>query len=204
MTGGVFARLLARIEAGTSGYLPQMGWIESRATRKARDAQGNAVPWFTYPAIEFLRQRVRPTWRVLEFGAGGGTSWWCAHAGQVTAVEHHAGWAKSVAAACRAEIIEASEASAQAYSTAASARGPFEVVVVDGLFRPECLALAPSLLAEGGVIVLDDAQREEYAAATQALVAQGFRYLPLHGPQPVSKHPGCTAFLYRDGNVLGL
>jgi hypothetical protein len=28
--------------------------------------------------------------------------------------------------------------------------------------------------------------------------------LELHGPQPVSKHPGCTSILYRDGNVLGL
>ncbi len=204
MSGGVFARLLARIEAGTSGYLPQVGWVESRASRQARDAQGRPVPWFTYPAIEFLRERVRPQWRVLEFGAGGGTSWWCAHAGEILAVEHHAGWARSVAAACRAEVITADEASADAYANAARGRGPFDVVVVDGLYRPQCLALAPSLATGEGVIVLDDAQRGEYAPTISALLAQGWRSLPMHGPQPVSKHPGCTLFLYRDGNVLGL
>jgi SAM-dependent methyltransferase len=200
----LFPRLLARIEAGTSGYLPQMGWIESRARRRAIDAAGQPIPWFTYPAVRLLEERVRAHWRVLEFGAGGGTLWWAGRVREIVAVEHHAQWAKQVASSCSARVLEVGDASAADYTAGVAPLAPFDVVVVDGLFRNECLALAPSLLAPGGVVVLDDAQRPEYAPGSQGLLAQGFRLLPLHGPQPVSKHPGCTSFFYRGDNALGL
>jgi hypothetical protein len=54
------------------------------------------------------------------------------------------------------------------------------------------------------VIVLDDAQREGYTPGIELLRTLGFRAIELHGPQPVSKHAGCTAILYRDDNVMGL
>ena len=201
---GPFARALARIEAGTSGYLAQMGWIDSRARRIAIDAAGEPIPWFTYPAVRLLQDRVGKDWRVLEFGSGGGTRWWARRVRAITAIEHHAGWAAEVAASCTARVLRAGEASAEEYTRPALATGPYEVVVVDGLFRNECLELACTLLTREGFIILDDAQRPEYAPGIAAVRAQGFRCLELHGPQPVSKHPGCTAFFYRDGNALGL
>jgi hypothetical protein len=199
-----FGRQLARIEAATSGYLVQMGWIETRAARTARDAAGNPIPWFTYPAIRFLQERARRDWRVLEFGAGIGTLWWSRHVGAVTAIEHDAAWAAQVSTQCDATLLRADGGDADAYVGAARGLGMFDLVIVDGLYRNECLAAAPALLSDRGAIVLDDAQREEYRPGVDALRALGFRVLELHGPQPVSKHPGCTAFLYRDGNALGL
>jgi predicted O-methyltransferase YrrM len=199
-----FRRLLARIEAATSGYLVQVGWIETRAQRVARDTAGRPTPWFTYPAIRFLDDRVEPAWRVLEFGAGMGTLWWSSRVREVVAVEHDAAWATQVSALCDASVLRADGGNADAYVQPALGSGPYDVVIVDGLHRNECLAAAADLVAATGVIVLDDAQREEYRPGIDALRARGFRMLELHGPQPVSKHPGCTAILYRDGNVLGL
>jgi precorrin-6B methylase 2 len=195
-------RLLARIEAATSGYLVQVGWIQTRASHVARDAAGRPTPWFTYPAIRLLGDRVHREWRVLEFGAGMGTLWWSDRVREVTAVEHDEAWATQVSAQCNARVLRVDGATAESYVRPARGTGPYDVVIVDGLHRNECLAAAPDLLTPAGVIVLDDAQREEYHTGIEALRTLGFRILELHGPQPVSKHPGCTAIAYRDDNVL--
>jgi predicted O-methyltransferase YrrM len=197
-------RWIARIEAGSSGYLDQVGWIRTRAERVARDVRGEAMPWFTYPALHLLAERVQPGWRVLEFGAGMGTLWWSRHVREVVAIEHDADWADQVARECDARLVRVPAVDAADYLRPTFGTGPYDVVIVDGIFRNECLAAAPDLLGNDGVIVLDDAQREEYRPAVDVLRGRGFKLLELHGPQPVSKHPGCTAFLYRDANVLDL
>lgn len=197
-------RCLARVEAATSGYLQQVGWMSTRAQGLAKDKDGNPIPWFTYPAIELLSGRARPDWRVLEFGAGMGTLWWSRKVGSVTAVEHSPEWARQVAAECDARILLTTEDSADAYMRPALGGAPYDVVIVDGIFRNECLNAAAGLIGPAGIIILDDAQRIEYAPGVARLMDQGYRMLPLHGPQPVSKHPGCTAIFYRDHNVLGL
>ena len=195
---------LARMEAGTSGYLEQVGWFRTRAERVARDASGSPIPWFTYPAIAFLDDRVSTDWRVLEFGAGMGTQWWCARAGAVTAVEHDPAWADEVARQCGARILRSGAAESREYVGPALDGTRYNIVVVDGIFRNECLNAAPDLLDTAGVIILDDAQREEYLEGKTALRNRGFRVVEFHGPQPVSKHAGCTAFYYREDNILGL
>lgn len=195
---------IARVEASKSGYLDQVGWIRTRAECIARDASGEPIPWFTYPALHFLRERVKSEWRILEFGAGMGTLWWSRQVREAVAIEHDVDWADRVADKCNARLIRVRAGSADDYLRPALGSGVYSVVIVDGIFRAECLAIAPSLLDNGGVIVLDDAQREEYRSAVEALCEQGFKLLQLHGPQPVSKHPGCTAIFYRDVNVLGL
>ena len=201
---GWMRRSIAHVEGGSSGYLGQVGWFRSRAERIAIDSFGNPMPWFTYPAARFLSDRVRPELRILEFGAGMGTMWWSGRVREVVAIEHHTGWAKHVASHCTARIVHTSGDNASAYMQAAHDHVSFDIVIVDGIFRNECLAVADEFLNDGGVIVLDDAQREEYSDAVAGVRRRGFRVLEFHGPQPVSKHPGCTAIFYRDENVLGL
>ena len=200
----VIRNWMARAEAATNGYLQQVGWFVTRSKGRALDPDGNPIPWFTYPAIRLLEQRVRPDWRVLEFGAGMGTLWWSQRVHEVVAIEHDAAWADLIASRSSARVLPGSASDPAGYVDKALACGTFQVVIVDGLFRQECLDAVPGLLAPGGVAILDDAQRPEYTQAVAALRQHGFKALELHGPQPVSKHPGCTALFYRRENVLDL
>lgn len=195
---------LARYEIATSGYFDAIGWFRTRAMQRAIDADGNPIPWFTYPAFAFLSERVRRNWRVLEFGSGMGTIWWSRNVDHHVALEHDSEWAARVAESSSARVVQTNAADATSYIAPARDLGVFDVVIVDGLFRNECLLVACDLVSANGVIVLDDAQRAEYASAAKAMRAKGFRWLPFHGPQPVSKHAGCTAVLYRPENVLDL
>ena len=197
-------KLLARYEAATSGYFDAVGWFNTRATRRALDAQGRPIPWFTYPAIALLESRVQKKWRVLEFGCGMGTLWWSTRVAEHVAIEHHAGWADMIAAQSHATIHRVDGTASDGYLAPTHGMEPFDIVIVDGIYRNECLLAAPGLLAADGMVILDDAHRQEYAPGLGALLAKGFRLLPLYGPQPVSKHPGCTAILYRPENPIGL
>lgn len=196
--------LMARYEIATSGYFNAIGWFNTRATGQAKDVVNQPIPWFTYPAIAFLSERVNPEWRVLEFGAGIGTQWWAKRVGCHTAIEHDPAWARRVAKGSAANVLTTSGESAEQYLAPTLGLALFDVVIVDGIFRNECLGAAPGLLSESGIILLDDAQRAEYRPAIDSLLAMGFRWLPFHGPQPISKHIGCTAALYRPDNVLGI
>ena len=201
---GAVRSAMARIEVATSGYFEAIGWFRTRATRRAIDSDGNPIPWFTYPAFAYLSERVQRNWRVLEFGSGMGTIWWSRHVDHHVALEHDAEWATLVAKSSSARVVQTNSSDATGYIAPARDIGMFDVVIVDGLFRNECLLVACDIVSTTGVIVLDDAQRTEYASAVEAVRAKGFRWLPFHGPQPVSKHAGCTAVLYRPGNVLNL
>lgn len=196
--------LIARIEAATSGYLAQSGWFTTRATRLATGPSGEPIPWFTYPGLCFLEARIKPKWRVLEFGAGQGTLWWSGKVTEVLAIEHVESWATRVRSQCTAQVLLGESNTSSGYIRPALGTGTYDVVIVDGLFRNECLRAALQLVTPDGIIILDDAQRDEYGPGVEYLLEYGFRRLDFHGPQPVSKHPGCTTVLYRDANVVGL
>ena len=197
-------KLLARYEAATSGYFDAVGWFTTRITRRALDAQGRPTPWFTYPAHALLESRVQKDWRVLEFGSGMGTLWWSTRVAQHVAIEHDPSWADVIAAQSQAILHRVNGTTTESYLAPIHGMERFDVVIIDGIHRNACLLAAPALLSASGVAILDDAHRPEYTTGLEALRTLGFRVLPLHGPQPVSKHPGCTAILYRPDNVIGL
>ena len=55
------------------------GHFRSSLRCRAADSEGNSIPWYTYPMIDFLKHKEYTGRAVLEFGAGQSTHWW-AHA----------------------------------------------------------------------------------------------------------------------------
>lgn len=190
------------LEIWYSGVLCEYGWFRSRRERLAISRDGLPIPWFTYPAIHLLENRVRPDLRVFEYGGGQGSLWWAARSAAVAVVEHHAGWAAYLAG--QGLAVETVGADEDTYSQSVRGRGPFDVIVVDGLYRPECVESAMPELADCGVLILDDTHRLELAPTVDRLRTAGWRWLPLRGPAPVSKELCETSLFFREGNWLGL
>lgn len=82
---GVASRKLLR------DYLVPTGWVRSIAERRSVDLNG-PVPWYTYPLLRVLPNLAKRDLRVFEYGCGGSTLWWAAHAREVVSVEHDAAW----------------------------------------------------------------------------------------------------------------
>jgi hypothetical protein len=65
------------------------------------------------------------------------------------------------------------------------AAGHFHIVLVDGRARPSCLAHAADKVRAGGLLVLDNAEREYYTSIAGARLAR-FQRLPFWGALPTS------------------
>jgi hypothetical protein len=140
-------------------------WKSSIAT-SARAADGRPVPWYTYPAIDFLAQRDFQHCRVLEFGGGQSTLWWSARARSVFTIEEDAGWLAKLQSQIGSNVslhhvpVPASTRSLQPVRELLQANPirAFDIIVVDGHLRQEATALAFEYLAPGGAIILDNAE----------------------------------------------
>jgi len=191
----------------TQGPLREDGWLRSFREGRSVDASGAPLPWLTYPALEFLAARIRPEWRVFEYGSGASTHWWAKRVREVVSVEHDPGWYAKVRGGlpANAKLSHVPLVPGGDYArSAAREPGGFDVVVIDGRDRVNCARAALVGLQPRGVIVWDNSDRADYAEGYALLAAAGFRKVPFVGMAPVFNQKSETGVFYRDGNVLGL
>jgi hypothetical protein len=140
------------------------GHWKSSLGMAACSASGDPIPWYTYPAIDFLSQRNFEGRKVLEFGGGQSTLWWSTRAQSVLTVEEGADWCERLRRQIGGNVtlhhfpVDGATRSVAPIEEMLGA-GPtrrFDVIVVDGHLRRELTALAFSYLAPDGAILLDN------------------------------------------------
>lgn len=121
------------------------------------------IPWLTPASIVFLESLLRPTWHVLEFGAGGSTVWLSERVERLVSIDHSAPWLERVQAAATAAFMHCME---RPYANACTMfeDGTIDLVLVDGRDRVQCCIAAERIIKPGGWLVLDNAERSRYAA----------------------------------------
>ena len=123
------------------------------------------TPWWNDRAIRYLSQHLRPGDRVFEWGSGASTVWLDAHGAKVTSVEHDLDWVSKVRVRCPAADVRAIPENAEDYVATIDEfeDGSFDVVIVDGTYRAECLRRGASKVRPGGLLVLDDTDMRQLA-----------------------------------------
>jgi precorrin-6B methylase 2 len=116
------------------------------------------TPWWNDRAISYLDQQLRSGDRVFEWGAGASTVWLASRGAKVTSIEHDPDWVSNVRVRCPAADVRAAPEDARVYAAAIDEfeDDSFDVVIVDGMYRPECLQRGASKVKPGGLLVLDD------------------------------------------------
>jgi len=176
------------------------GFIDTVETDRAVDKDGNELPLYTYPAIEYLTQFEFGNKRVFEFGAGGSTIFWMKRAKEVFSVENNHEWIKEL----RPRLGEnASILAAEGSDFPRKIRevnGLFDVIVVDGAgFRYDCAVEALEKLARGGMIILDNSDWHFNTAAM--LKDSGLLQVDMTGFKPCYSHTSTTSiFFHREFN----
>jgi hypothetical protein len=190
----------------TEGYLARTGWVRSANTGTVVDHSGEPWPWMTLPFVDFIIPRLRSNWTVFEYGAGASTRFFAARVGSVLAVEHDEVFAGRLRSFLpeNARLLVRSLNSSAYVDAVTECSPPPTMICVDGRDRVRCVIAALPVVAREGVIVLDDAERTEYAPAAQALAAAGFRSAEFWGIALGRVERKCTTIFYRDGNALGL
>jgi predicted O-methyltransferase YrrM len=116
------------------------------------------IPWLAFPAIDYLGKLV-PGRRVFEFGSGMSTLWFAERCDKVVSVENNPDWYQRMTEQTKGlrnvQLLFAS--SKESYVQAiAEAGGEFGLILIDGLYRDECIDLARDHLSPGGVVVVDN------------------------------------------------
>jgi hypothetical protein len=187
-----------------------LGWARSMKDGAPVDADGCPLPWYTYPALEWLRGFIRPEHSVFEWGAGNSTLWYAKRALNVRSIESDSRWASHLGARLPANasirvVTAGTEAGTYAptfYPDAIKPTGPYDIIAIDGMERSHCAYRAPSRLARGGVIIFDNSDRPMHAPGLRHLEAAGFARVDFVGPIPGFWHLSCTSVFARDLDAL--
>lgn len=161
---------IVRADPGQVKFTPS--WLRARKA----STMDLRVPWLPFRVMERLEQKLDRTSKVAEFGGGGSTLWFADRVGEVVTIEHDQEWFPILERAladlpgCTLEFHSADDAYAD-YVPALDRfpDGYFDVVVVDGRERVRCFEAAIPKVAPGGLLILDDTERDRYRPAFEAV-----------------------------------
>lgn len=189
------------------GPLRDDGWFRSYREQESIDSTGKPLPWITYPAIEFIQRRINKRMKVFEFGSGGSTLWWADRVSEIISIEHDRNWYRNIDIGHRPNVT--------IYHTPLDNSGEysgkilhyhdlFDIVVIDGRDRVNCMKNCICALKSDGIVILDNSDRSEYEEGIDFLRAQGFKKIEFVGLCPIINAKSETSILYRPINALGI
>jgi len=135
------------------------GWLKTMKEKKCLNAKGEPIPWFTYPAIDFLAQFDYSDKEVFEYGSGYSTLFWSKRAKNVVAVESYKEWYEKIKQEVGSNVsMLLSSNDRHEYAEQIEKYGLFDIIVIDGIgeSRVLCAELAKKHLRKGGMIILDN------------------------------------------------
>jgi hypothetical protein len=198
-----WAEVSALLPSGTNSLMTS-GWVNSVLAGRPVDSSGNAIPWFTYPAIEFLESVVKAEWKVFEWGSGNSTVWWSKNCSMVKSAENNPSWCAEVRSKLskNAEVLLCEEKGAYVNAINHSPGLLFDAVVIDGEHRNDCAYACIQSLAGNGIIIFDNSDRSEYDEGINFLQSNGFKRIDFWGLIPSYVYRNCTSIFFRDAESL--
>lgn len=197
-----FVRNPAELFLAKNSVLRTTGWLRSRQEKRPVNADGEPIPWIAYPALRFLEARVQKSFKVFEFGSGMSTLWWAKRVSSVNSVEHDKDWYDRVAPSLPPNA-SITFADGEEYVQSAAGQD-FDIVVVDGIQRPDCAMNSISSLSHDGVILWDNTDELADRAGHVFMEEAGFKRLDFFGFGPLMVRESCTTIFYRPVNCLGI
>lgn len=192
-----FSRLLLSLMH--NGYLLEIGWFKTYFTKNSIDVKGNPIPWTTYSYIEFIKTYLKPNMRLFEYGAGNSTLFYAKYIKQLISVEHDLTWFNKIKTVIsdNCKLIFSDLSSDEYICPNDMKNNTFDIIIVDGRRRNECIAKCEAHIKESGIIILDDSEREDYMEGIEYLTKKGYKRLDFWGIAPRYFHNKCTTVFYK-------
>jgi hypothetical protein len=182
--------LVARI------ILAEQGYSRSVVTGRPVDGDGSPIPWFTYPAIEYLKQFDFSGKRVFEYGSGNSSLFWAARSASVIAVESSEEWHRNVSAMAPSNLEVRLHTDRDGYvNSIAAGSDSFDIIVVDGKWRNACVRACEPFLSDAGFIIIDNSDR--HYRACDELRDKGYFQIDFSGCSPINRYASTTSLLLK-------
>jgi hypothetical protein len=177
----------------------EYGHLRSVSSGMPVDREGRPIPWYTYPAIEFIRQLDFGDRVVFEYGAGNSTLFWAGIARRVVSVEDDPEWHVRMLSRVPRNVELLLETDLRAFAEAVTRFDErFDVIVIDGAARQRtrlrCAGAALSRLKAGGVIILDNA--DWLPESSRLLRDAGLLEVDMTGFAPINGYVSTTSFFF--------
>jgi len=167
----------------------------SRDLKSPVDANGNEIPWFTYPAFEFINQFDLSQKTIFEWGSGNSSVYFAKRSKQIISIEHDEAWfnKQQIKLLPNQQLIHLNDNSY--YEAILSNDQLFDIVIVDGILRDECLKIAMNKITEGGMLILDNADRHPKSCKNYR--DNGYTQIDFHGLGPINEYAWTTSIFFK-------
>ncbi|MCX7049579.1 MAG: SAM-dependent methyltransferase [Candidatus Sumerlaeota bacterium] len=166
---------------------------------ECRDAQNNPLPWYTYPAIEFLDKLNLSDKTIFEYGSGFSTLYWAKRAKSVITIEDDKVWfdkiSPQVPPNTAIHLITDMDRYAAAPRQTPGPGGKYDVIVIDGKERYSCAQVAVSCVNDDGFIILDNA--DWFPNTVNFLSNAGMIRVDMIGLGPINAYTWNTMFFLK-------
>ena len=186
--------------------------------------ENNPLPWMNYRAVAHIQNYLKNNAKVFEYGSGSSTRYWTTRGCSIVSIEHDELFyekMKSVLDGCcdyrlikpvldegvryksfdMADNYKSSDY--EEYSFEHYVRSIdkfpdcfFDMVVVDGRARPSCIKHAVPKIKQGGILVLDNSDRDYYLKNNLFLL-DGWSRKTYKGPVRGLLHEEETSIFYK-------
>jgi hypothetical protein len=175
------------------------GHLQSVRRCQSIDNSGEAIPWYTYPAVEFLKQFDYAGKAIFEYGSGNSTTFWSLRAASVVSVEDREDWVARLRPALPENVSLRYEPDIRRYPDVIHEyTHGFDIIIVDGLGRArtrmKCAKAALQHLNPGGMVILDNS---DCLQGTAALLREAdLLQIDMSGFAPIAAQTQTTSLFF--------
>jgi hypothetical protein len=185
----------------TRNLMKEQGHFRTIATGRPLAPDGSPVPWFTYGAIAYLEQFDFTDRDVFEFGSGNSTLYWQTRTRSVVSVEDDPTWFEEISKQIDHSRVDYRLVSTRLDYVHGVTGGTYDIIVIDGSHREDCVEPAIAALRSGGMIVLDNA--DWFPALAAQLRATDLLEVDFTGFGPINRYTSTTGlFMRRDIRLI--
>jgi hypothetical protein len=155
------------------------------------DEVNKPIPWYTYPATEYLSHLNFTRMNILEYGSGNSTLWWSKRALRVLAIEDNKDWFTKITSSlkrCGVEYVLKTDK----MDYVESATSANDVLIIDGQFRRECAEHVVKVGKSAAMIIFDNS---DWYPSTIEFLQKSLNWIQVdfHGFGPINGYTWTTS-----------
>lgn len=157
--------------------------------RTRRNVFGD-IPFLGSNLISFIKDRIRPGSRILEFGSGASTVWFAEMDAKVISFEHSDEWALNVLSRLKKKGLEKNVCliyMPKYPSEMITVKGMFDMIFIDGRKRVQCIEKYHASVKLKGALVLDNSEVEKWKTGVDLMDSLGWKRIDFQGFRARSK-----------------
>ena len=191
----------------SGSYLHETGWLKSLQSGIPTSPTGDPLPWMNYSLIAFLDHRLSAEMTVFEYGSGSSTLYFARKVRSVTSVEYDKNWYEKLNQQAPDDvkfIFQEADVDGKYCRAIHNENVNYDIVIVDGKDRVNCVREGFMKLNDSGVLILDDSNRPDYEPGFELAVELGYRTLHFEGLKPTDFITETATIFYRSENCFSI